>query len=414
MVAPVMSLDTSTLYLVATLVAALLGVMLLFFGRQERIAALNWWGAAYILGAASVSLWTLANTALGETFSLALNALGFVACGMVWNAARVFHGRKPNWPGILLGALAWIAAITTLVPDDTALRMTIGAGIVAIYAALTASELWSERRRKLQSRWPAVAVPVLHGFVLMLPILLGDFLRVHDENFSTSIWVTAFAIELVLYAVGTVFIIFMLVSERTVSVHKTAASIDPLTGMFNRRGFAEATSRMIEREANAGRPVTVMIFDIDHFKSINDRFGHPAGDEILKLFAAVVTNTLRITDLCGRIGGEEFAALLPCSMDEALIAAERVREAFASSGIAADDIPVETTVSIGVAGGPALTELDVLLAAADTALYQAKRAGRNRVQAAVEQPLSLESGRRRIAGLSGHGHPPAVVSAVQA
>ena len=173
-----MSLDTSTLYLVATLVAALLGVMLLFFGRQERIAALNWWGAAYILGAASVSLWTLASTALGEMFSLALNAFGFIACGMVWNAARVFHGRKPNWPGILLGALAWVAAITTLLPDDAALRMTIGAGIVAIYAALTANELWSERRRKLQRRWPAVAVPVLHGFVLMLPILLGDFLRV--------------------------------------------------------------------------------------------------------------------------------------------------------------------------------------------------------------------------------------------
>ncbi len=407
-----MSLDTSTLYLVATLVAALLGVMLLFFGRQERIPALNWWGAAYILGAASVSLWTLAG--LGEMFSLALNAFGFMACGMVWNAARVFHGRKSNWPGIVLGALVWVAAITTLLPEDAALRMTIGAGIVAIYAALTANELWSERRRKLQKRWPAVAVPVLHGFVLMLPILLGDFLRSQDENFSTSIWVTAFAIELVLYAVGTVFIIFMLVSERTVSVHKTAASIDPLTGMFNRRGFAEATSRMIEREANAGRPVTVMIFDIDHFKSINDRFGHPAGDEVLKLFAAVVANTLRITDLSGRIGGEEFAALLPCSMDEALIAAERVREAFAASGIAVDDAPVETTVSIGVAGGPALTELDVLLAAADTALYQAKRGGRNRVQAATEQPLSLESGRRRIAGLAGHGHGAGVVSAVQA
>jgi diguanylate cyclase (GGDEF)-like protein len=415
LVPPVMSLDISTLYLVATLVAALLGVMLLFFGRQEHIAALNWWGAAYILGAASVSLWTLASTALGEMLSLALNAFGFIACGMVWNAARVFHGRKSNWPGIVLGALAWVAAITTLLPADAALRMTIGAGIVAVYAALTANELWGERRRKLQKRWPAVAVPVLHGFVLMLPILLGDFLRPDDDNFSTSIWVTAFAIELVLYAVGTVFIIFMLVSERTVSVHKTAASIDPLTGMFNRRGFAEATSRMIEREANAGRPVTVMIFDIDHFKSINDRFGHPAGDEILKLFAAVVTNTLRFTDLSGRIGGEEFAALLPCSMEEALIAAERVREAFAGSGIAVDDAPVDTTVSVGVAGGPAFTELDVLLAAADTALYQAKRGGRNRVQAATEQqPLSLESGRRKIAGLSGHGHRPAVVSAVEA
>jgi diguanylate cyclase (GGDEF)-like protein len=409
-----MSLDSSTLYLVATLVAALLGVMLLFFGRQERIAALNWWGAAYILGAASVALWTLASSALGEMLSLALNAVGFIACGMVWSAARVFHGRKPSWPGIFLGSLAWVAAITTLVPDDAALRMTIGAGIVAIYAALTANELWSERRRMLQRRWPTIAVPVLHGFVLMLPILLGDFLRPHDDTFTSSVWVTVFAIELVLYAVGTVFIIFMLVSERTVRAHKTAASIDPLTDMFNRRGFAEATARMIEREANAGRPVTVMIFDIDHFKSINDRFGHPAGDEILKLFAAVVTNTLRITDLSGRIGGEEFAALLPCSMDEALIAAERVREAFAASGIAVDDAPVETTVSIGVAGGPAFTELDVLLAAADTALYQAKRAGRNRVQAATEQPLSLESGRRKIAGLSGHGHRPRVAGAVQA
>src|SRR5947209_1323272 len=406
-----MSLDTSTLYLVATLVAALLGVMLLFFGRQERIAALNWWGAAYILGAASVSLWTLAG--LGEIFSLTLNAIGFVACGMVWNAARVFHGRKSNWPGILIGALTWVAAVTTLLPENAALRMTIGAAIVAAYAAMTASELWSERRRALQRRWPAVAVPVLHGFVLMLPILLGDLLRPEHEGFSTSIWVTAFAIELVLYAVGTVFIIFMLVSERTVRAHKTAASIDPLTGMFNRRGFAEATARMIEREANAGRPVTVMIFDIDHFKSINDRFGHPAGDEVLKLFAAVVTNTLRMTDVSGRIGGEEFAALLPCSIEEALIAAERVREAFAASGVAVDDAPVETTVSIGVAGGPAFTELDVLLAAADTALYQAKRAGRNRVQAASEQPLSLESGRRKIAGLSGHGHRPNVAGAVQ-
>jgi hypothetical protein len=195
LVTPIMSLDTSTLYLVATLVAALLGIMLLFFGRQERIAALNWWGAAYILGAASVSLWTLASSALGEMFSLALNAFGFIACGMVWNAARVFHGRKPNWPGILLGALAWVAAITTILPDNAALRMTIGAGIVAIYAALTASELWSERRRTLQKRWPAIAVPVLHGFVLMLPILLGDLLRPHDDTFSTSIWVTAFAIE---------------------------------------------------------------------------------------------------------------------------------------------------------------------------------------------------------------------------
>jgi diguanylate cyclase (GGDEF)-like protein len=393
-----MSLDTSTLYLVAALVAAMLGAMLLFFGRQENIPALIWWGAAYLLGAASVAAWTLAGSALGEMPSLALNAGGFLACGMVWNAARVFHGRKPNSAGLVIGALVWVAAVMTLAPQQSVMRLTIGAAIVAIYAALTAAELWSERRKTLQKRWPAVAVPVLHGFVLMLPILLGNLLHPHDGAFSSSIWVTMFSVELVLYAVGTVFVIFMLVSERTVTAHKTAASTDPLTGMFNRRGFAEATSRVIEREANAGRPVTVMIFDLDHFKSINDRFGHPAGDEILRLFATVVLNTLRISDLSGRIGGEEFAALLPCSLEEGVVAAERVREAFAESGIVVEEGPVDTTVSIGVAGGPAGTELEVLLAAADSALYQAKHNGRNRVEAAEELPLSMEKWRRKSAG----------------
>jgi diguanylate cyclase (GGDEF)-like protein len=400
-----MLLDISTLYLVATMVAAMLGAMLLFFGKQENIPALQWWGTAYLLGAASVALWTLASNTLGEMLSLALNAVGFIACGMVWNASRVFHGRKPNLPGLVLGAMAWIAAVMTLGPEASALRLTIGAGIVAVYAALTATELWTERRRSMQKRWPTIVVPVLHGFVLMLPILLGDLLHPRDGLFAGSIWVTVFSIELMLYAVGTVFVIFMLVSERTVTAHKTAASTDPLTGMFNRRGFAEATSRVIEREANAGRPVTAMIFDIDHFKGINDRFGHPAGDEILKLFATVVVNSLRISDLSGRVGGEEFAALLPCSLEEGVIVAERVREAFENSGIVVEDGPVDTTVSIGVAGGPAGTELEVLLAAADTALYQAKRGGRNRVEAAEELPLSLENWRRKTAGTGGQPQP---------
>ncbi|MDI4236120.1 GGDEF domain-containing protein [Bradyrhizobium sp. Arg237L] len=395
-----MSFDISTLYLFATMVAGMLGAMLLFFGNQEKIPALKWWGSAYLLGAAAVAASTIAGSMLGEIASLALNAMGFIACGMVWNAARVFHGRKPNIPGLVLGAIAWVGAALALPPELPTLKLTIGAAIIAIYACLTAAELWRERRRATQRRWPALAVPVLHGCVLLLPILVGNFLRPHDAAFGSSTWVTVFSVELILYAIGTVFVIFMLVSDREVTAHKTAASMDPLTGMFNRRGFAEACTRVIEREANAGRPVTVMIFDIDHFKSINDRFGHPAGDEILKLFSAVVVNNLRISDLSGRIGGEEFAALLPCSLEEGVIAAERVRECFQASGIVCDEGSVDTTVSIGVAGGPAGTELEVLLAAADTALYQAKRGGRNRVEAAEELPLSLENWRRKTAGLA--------------
>ncbi|WP_338826994.1 GGDEF domain-containing protein [Bradyrhizobium sp. 27S5] len=392
-----MSFDPSTLYLFATMVAGMLGAMLWLFGRQENIPALKWWGTAYLLGAASVALWTVGSSTLDAMVLMGLNAIGFAACGMVWNAARIFHGRKANLPGLVLGPIAWIGAAMTV--EDHALRLTIGAGIVAIYAALTASELWSERRRVLKRRWLAIVIPVAHGCVLMLPILVGDLLRFNGQNYVSSFWVTLFSIELVLYAIGTVFVIFMMVSDRAVAVHKTAASVDPLSGMLNRRGFTEACTRVIEREANAGRPVTVMIFDIDHFKSINDRFGHPAGDEILKLFSAVVVNSLRISDLSGRIGGEEFAALLPCSLEEGVLVAERVREAFENSNIACEEGPVDTTVSIGVAGGPAGTELEVLLASADTALYQAKRGGRNRVEAAEELPLSLENWRRKTAGL---------------
>src|SRR3981081_3881350 len=113
-----MLLDTTTLYLVATMVAAMLGAMLLFFGRQENIAALKWWGTAYLLGAASVALWTLASNTLGPMLLLALNAVGFVACGMVWNAARVFHGRKPNLPGLVLGALTWVTVVLVLDPRE--------------------------------------------------------------------------------------------------------------------------------------------------------------------------------------------------------------------------------------------------------------------------------------------------------
>src|SRR6478735_6835407 len=328
-----MSFDNSTLYLFATMVAGMLGAMLMFFGRQENIPALKWWGTAYLLGAASVAIWTVGGARLGEPLTLALNAVGFVACGMVWNAARVFLGRKPNLPGLVFGAIAWIGASVALPSLDSATRLTLGAAIVAIYASLTASELWTERRRAMQKRWLTIVVPAIHGCVLMLPILLGNLLRPHDDTFTSSIWVTAFSIELVLYAIGTVFVIFMLVSDRAVTVHKTAASVDPLSGMLNRRGFSEASNLLIDREAAAGRPVTVMIFDIDHFKGINDRFGHPAGDEILKLFSTVVVSSLRANDLSGRIGGEEFAALLACSLAEGVIVAERVREAFEGSNI---------------------------------------------------------------------------------
>src|SRR5262245_34586116 len=103
-----MSIDTSTLYVFATMIAGMLGAMLVFFGKQENIPARKWLGAAYLLGAASVAIWTIGGSKLGDTLVLALHAVGFVACGMVWSAARVFLGRKPHLPGLALGAIVWV------------------------------------------------------------------------------------------------------------------------------------------------------------------------------------------------------------------------------------------------------------------------------------------------------------------
>jgi len=402
------TLDISTLYLVAALVAAMLGGLLLYFWRQQEITALGWWGAAYVIGGLAIAIWTVGEPYLDPAAAMALDVIGLVACGMVWNAARVFHGKRTSAIGICGGAVLFALASLQLA-EGSPLRLYLGAGIVAAYAALTASELWWERRKVYQSRWPMIAIPVLHGLVLMLPIIVGDFLRPEGRALGPS-WIAAFTIELALYAVGTVFIIFLIVSERAVTAHKAAAAVDPLTSLFNRRGFSDLSARMIEREAGLGRPISVLIFDLDHFKSVNDRFGHQAGDEILKLFARILVHTLRVTDIVARIGGEEFAALLPCSTADAETAAERIRDTFDNAGVQVDGVPLPTTVSIGVATGEQAVDLNALLAAADTALYRAKRGGRNRVEVATqtEQPLSLDIA-RKAALLQAAPRPPTIV-----
>ena len=165
-----------------------------------------------------------------------------------------------------------------------------------------------------------------------------------------------------------------------------AVDHDPLTGLLNRRAFRERATAMLGGLAAAERPAAILMFDIDRFKGVNDTFGHAAGDRVLAAFARVARRELRGRDVIGRLGGEEFAVLLPDHReDEALAIAERLREAFAGEVVElGDGRRVSTTVSAGVAGAdPAPPTLDLLLSAADRALYRAKRAGRNRVDGAA-------------------------------
>jgi diguanylate cyclase (GGDEF)-like protein len=306
----------------------------------------------------------------------------FIACGMMWSAARLFHGHRVLWSSMLVGATVWlISCLSAEFVQSAPARIILSSLIVSIYTYLTAMELWRERRRHLLQRWPAIFLPVLHGAVFLLPIPLASILPAERGMLSlASGWIAVFALESMLYVIGTAFIVLLITKEGTVRIHKPAAHTDPMTGLFNRRGFNKAAQPLMKRQAKKGAPVSVLMFDLDHFKSINDSYGHTVGDDALRLFASTVSSTMRVNDIIARFGGQEFVAILPGNITDAVIAAERVRLAFEAATIEVGERRLATTVSIGVACGAATSDIEQLIANADAALHRAKLNGRNRVE----------------------------------
>jgi diguanylate cyclase (GGDEF)-like protein len=377
-----MPLDIPTLFIISTCVTAVLGLFLLFAWIQDRsIRALAWWGAAYLLGGLAAALWGM-HAAIARALTVdVVYALLFVACGIIWTGARLFHQREVRPFGMFGGAILWLVICQSpMVHETDSYRVMIGSLLIALYTLGTAYELWRERGEHLFSRWPAIFVLGAHGVVFLMPIPITLWLPPGRGLALAGGWLPILALETLLFAIGTAFIILVMAKERSEHVHRTAASTDPLTGIANRRGFLDEAERLIRKQAWKQQAVTVLMLDLDHFKAVNDRFGHAIGDETLRLFARTAIVTLRATDVVGRLGGEEFAAILPGDLNATATAAERVRAAFELAGTDVDGVPVGATVSIGAASESALgCDLIALIARADAALYRAKQAGRNRV-----------------------------------
>ena len=159
------------------------------------------------------------------------------------------------------------------------------------------------------------------------------------------------------------------------------ATHDALTELYNRRHFIEMADKEIARSIRHARPLSLCIIDVDLFKPINDRYGHISGDEVLRQIAQLLRRHARTDDLAARIGGEEFALMLPeCDAEAARAFAERLREAVAAAVFSPGGEPQRITISIGIAElAPGRDVRPALMAAADTALYRAKSEGRNRV-----------------------------------
>jgi diguanylate cyclase (GGDEF)-like protein len=159
------------------------------------------------------------------------------------------------------------------------------------------------------------------------------------------------------------------------------ADTDELTGVFNRRGVLVHLNSELARSRRFHSPVAVLMIDIDHFKRVNDTYGHAAGDTTIRTISTVVQMQLRETDVLGRVGGEEFLVILPAlELEGALAVAERIRESVEISKIDLPEQPIQITVSIGVGFWLHGDDADKLIARADSALYEAKHNGRNRIE----------------------------------
>jgi diguanylate cyclase (GGDEF)-like protein len=239
------------------------------------------------------------------------------------------------------------------------------------------------------SRLPAVFMLFAHGALFSFRTPLATVLPWTSGNTAfASVWLTVLSFEALLFTIAVAFIMLAMAKERTEQEHKNAALADQLTGVANRRGFLVESDELTSQQ-DAPQTAAVLLMDLDHFKSINDRFGHALGDRVLQVFAQTASANIRPTDLIGRLGGEEFAVLL-CNVgrERALVTAERIRSTFAEVAIEVDGRPVAATVSIGMVmcEGRAV-DVPGLLVLADQALYRAKERGRNRVElAGAERP----------------------------
>jgi diguanylate cyclase (GGDEF)-like protein len=392
-----LAIELPTLMVIATWMAALLGMFLLLAWISDRTSrALAWWSTAYIIGGSAVASWISGHATSIPVAKEVPSALLFLALGMIWNGARLFYGRPIRPLVLIAGAIVWLAATQwPMFAEGGGGRLVLSGFGIACYTFLTAIEIWRDRRAQSYLRRKAAIVPLLHASVFLCPVVLPAAMP-EAVGASSGAWVTALTLATLLYAVGTAFLILALVQDRAIRMHRDAAAADPLTGLFNRRAFMEHAERLIAERARTREPVTLLMFDLDYFKSINDRFGHALGDAALQVFARIAVANMRVDDVIGRLGGEEFAAVLPGDGDVAAVIAERVRTAFAAAGVDVAGYRLNATVSIGAAWTVDDVPAAVVLAQADAALYRAKALGRNRLEIA-EDPVCVPENARELA-----------------
>jgi len=284
-----------------------------------------------------------------------VSALGFAV------VLYFFGGRLPTWAVALLGPIG-----AALIGYAVATADGVGDGAVLyIWPVLWESYFFGRRGAVAIVAW----VALVHAIALQSMVSGGHFDR----------WLDVVVVAAVVAAVVE---LLSMRNRQLLDRLAEEAKVDNLTGLLNRRGFAERSSAELARAQRQLDWIGVASFDLDHFKAVNDRYGHDVGDQVLIRAAKLFRAEMRAGDVLARFGGEEFVALLPGDdLAEATALAERVRTALHE--FEDQELP-KVTVSVGVAAAVAPSGIEQLLKVADQTLYQAKAAGRNRTVASVE------------------------------
>lgn len=380
-----MHLDLVTMSAVSVAVTAVLGAVLgLTWASERESSFIGWWGLAQLVQSAGILL---------ASVTLAMSVADLVPLGsatmllaesLKWKAARQFENRRFPWPLLFAGPLAFLGVVHSGLIQSFDGRLFFMSTIIGLYNLVVACELERGADERLVSRKPAIALLVLTAISQLswLPLLLRQPIVEVGQVYSSE-WFPFVVIVTLSLRVALAFLVLAMAKERQESKQRVGALTDPLTGLPNRRALFEAADVLAHRGLTPNAiPVSVLLFDLDQFKETNDGWGHLVGDRVLRIFAVTLKGHFGKGTTIARIGGEEFAAILPgADAKTAVEVGEAVRSAFASCASFVDGMAVGCTVSVGVASNlDSDCDLSALFRQADVALYAAKRAGRNRVE----------------------------------
>lgn len=384
-------MDPLTAFLIVALMMLLnggvLGLMHNDLPPELRPSAISWRVATLLQAGGCILLAVQAflPPMLGLALANGMVLLGIAGC---WHAMRQFYGLRGQ-VAVLLPSLIGTAGIAWFAGPQPDLIARIVIASLAWVVMLTGAA-WTVLSATRNEASPSARV--LAGIFAMLALFMllrGAYFVLSPDAASSVVdrrsWINAITpmLAAVLPVIGTTAFL-LLCSDRIRRQWERAASTDYLTGLANRRTLAAAGARRLQQARRDGAVLAVAVIDIDHFKRINDRYGHDVGDLALVHVAAHLQQACGDTHLLGRQGGEEFVALLaPTHVEAASAVADRLRESVRSTAFVHDDVALTITVSIGCAVLQSQDRsLDDLLRRADAALYAAKRGGRDRVELA--------------------------------